>query len=129
MQDLSIIFLMVLGIWICPSVLEESGKCCPQFSRKLRKKTMIFTYLSVSLQYLVKLWRWLFSDLLKNLWKAMQSLFVSGKSCLTNLISFYKKFLHLVDQVKTVDVICLNFTKTSDTVSQILSFLNKMSNL
>lgn len=45
------------------------------------------------------------------------------------LISFYKKFLHLVDQVKTVDVICLNFTKTSDTVSQILSFLNKMSNL
>ncbi|KAK4811098.1 hypothetical protein QYF61_016384, partial [Mycteria americana] len=44
--------------------------------------------------------------------------FTRGKSCLTNLISFYDKVSHLVDQGKPVDVVFLDFSKAFDTVSQ-----------
>ncbi|KAJ7403742.1 rna-directed dna polymerase from mobile element jockey-like [Pitangus sulphuratus] len=46
-----------------------------------------------------------------------QHCFMRGKSCLSNLISFYDKVTHLVDQVKPVDVICLDFSKAFNTVS------------
>ena len=38
-------------------------------------------------------------------------------SCLTNLISFYNQVTHLVDAGKAVDVVYLDFSKASDTVS------------
>ncbi|KAK4828441.1 hypothetical protein QYF61_026598 [Mycteria americana] len=43
--------------------------------------------------------------------------FMKGRSCLTNLISFYDKVTHLVDEGKAVDVVCLDFSKAFDTVS------------
>ncbi|GAB0209644.1 mitochondrial enolase superfamily member 1 [Grus japonensis] len=43
--------------------------------------------------------------------------FVKGRSCLTNLISFYDKVTHLVDEGKAVDVVYLDFSKAFDTVS------------
>ena len=43
--------------------------------------------------------------------------FMKGRSCLTNLISFYDKVTHLVDEGKAVDVVYLDFSKTFDTVS------------
>jgi len=43
--------------------------------------------------------------------------FVKGKSCLTNLISFYGQVTHLVDEGKAVGVVCLDFSKAFDTVS------------
>ncbi|GAB0175679.1 mitochondrial enolase superfamily member 1 [Grus japonensis] len=43
--------------------------------------------------------------------------FMKGRSCLTNLISFYDKVTHLVDEEKAVDVIYLDFSKAFDTVS------------
>ncbi|KAK4806849.1 hypothetical protein QYF61_012570 [Mycteria americana] len=43
--------------------------------------------------------------------------FMKGRSCLTNLISFYDKVTHLVDEGKTVDVVYLDFSKAFDTVS------------
>ncbi|GAB0206903.1 mitochondrial enolase superfamily member 1 [Grus japonensis] len=43
--------------------------------------------------------------------------FMKGRSCLTNLISFYDKMTHLVDEGKAVDVIHLDFSKAFDTVS------------
>ncbi|GAB0179053.1 mitochondrial enolase superfamily member 1 [Grus japonensis] len=43
--------------------------------------------------------------------------FIKGKSCLTNLISFYDKMLHLVDEGKAVDVIYLDCSKAFDTPS------------
>ncbi|GAB0206223.1 mitochondrial enolase superfamily member 1 [Grus japonensis] len=46
-----------------------------------------------------------------------QDEFMKGRSCLTNLISFYDKVTHLVDEGKAVDVVYLDFSKTFDTIS------------
>ncbi|KAK4828165.1 LOW QUALITY PROTEIN: hypothetical protein QYF61_024414 [Mycteria americana] len=41
--------------------------------------------------------------------------FMKGRSCLTNLISFYDKVTRLVDEGKAVDVVYLGFSKAFDT--------------
>jgi len=46
--------------------------------------------------------------------------FMKGRSCLTNLISFYDQVTHLVDYRKAVDVVYLDFNKVFDTVSHII---------
>ncbi|GAB0179916.1 mitochondrial enolase superfamily member 1 [Grus japonensis] len=43
--------------------------------------------------------------------------FTKGRSCLTNLISFYNKVTHLVDEGKAVNVVYLDFSKAFDTIS------------
>ncbi|KAK4805322.1 hypothetical protein QYF61_018185 [Mycteria americana] len=43
--------------------------------------------------------------------------FMKGRSCFTNLISFYDKVTCLVDEGKAVDVVYLGFSKAFDTVS------------
>ena len=43
--------------------------------------------------------------------------FMKGRSCLTNLISFYNWVTRLVDKGKAVDVVYLDFSKAFDTVS------------
>jgi len=42
--------------------------------------------------------------------------FTNGRSCLTNLISFYGKLTRLVDEGKAVSVVYLDFSKAFDTV-------------
>ncbi|GAB0192783.1 hypothetical protein GRJ2_001743600 [Grus japonensis] len=42
--------------------------------------------------------------------------FMEGKSCLTNLISFYDKVTCLVDEEKAADVVYLDFSKAFDTI-------------
>ncbi|KAK4831861.1 LOW QUALITY PROTEIN: hypothetical protein QYF61_019689 [Mycteria americana] len=44
--------------------------------------------------------------------------FVKGRSCWTNLISFYDKVTYLVDEGKAVDVVYLEFSKAFDTISR-----------
>ena len=42
---------------------------------------------------------------------------IKGKSCLTNLISFYIQVTLLVDERKAIDVVYLDFSKAFDTLS------------
>jgi len=49
--------------------------------------------------------------------RSSQQGFMKGRSCLTNLISFYDQVTHLVDGGKAVDVTYLDFSKALDTVS------------
>jgi len=46
--------------------------------------------------------------------------FMKGKSCLTNLISFYDQMTDLADVWKSVDVVYLHFSKAFHTVSPII---------
>ncbi|KAK4831609.1 LOW QUALITY PROTEIN: hypothetical protein QYF61_018369 [Mycteria americana] len=59
--------------------------------------------------------------------KHSQHGFTKGKSCLTNLISFYDKVTRLVDEVKAVDVEVFCFSKAFDTVPHSI-LLDKLSN-
>jgi len=43
--------------------------------------------------------------------------FVKGRSCLTNLISFYDKVTHLVVKSKDVHVFYLDFSRAFDAIS------------
>ncbi|PKU30596.1 rna-directed dna polymerase from mobile element jockey- hypothetical protein [Limosa lapponica baueri] len=49
--------------------------------------------------------------------RSSQHGFMKGRSCLTNLISFYDMRTHLADEGKVVDVIYLDFSKAFDTIS------------
>ncbi|KAJ7408105.1 RNA-directed DNA polymerase from mobile element jockey-like protein [Willisornis vidua] len=55
-----------------------------------------------------------------------QHTLVRGKSCLSNLISFYYKITYLIDQGRPVDVIILDFSKAFSTVFPRI-LLDKMS--
>ena len=48
--------------------------------------------------------------------RSSQHGFMNGRSCLTNLISFYDKVTHLVDEGKAVSVVYVDCSKAFDTV-------------
>lgn len=91
---LSMIFEHSLNRTLERSQLTESWLMLSQFSRRPRRMILETTGLVVSLQGLVKSWRWLFFG---SYWKTLegqvdidqsQQGFMKGKSCLSNLISW-----------------------------------------
>uniref|UniRef100_A0A8C2UDQ8 Reverse transcriptase domain-containing protein n=1 Tax=Coturnix japonica TaxID=93934 RepID=A0A8C2UDQ8_COTJA len=61
-------------------------------------------------------------EIMRQVWdnqefRPSQHAFVKGRSCLTNLISFYDPVTCLKDEGKAVDVVYLDFSKAFDTVS------------
>ncbi|KAK4832489.1 hypothetical protein QYF61_023536 [Mycteria americana] len=49
--------------------------------------------------------------------RSSQNGFTKAKSCLTTLTNFYNEMTGLVDEGRTVDIVCLDFRKVFDTVS------------
>ncbi|KAJ7406481.1 rna-directed dna polymerase from mobile element jockey-like [Willisornis vidua] len=56
-----------------------------------------------------------------------QQSFMRGKSCSSNLISFYDKLTHLADQGQTVDVDFLDFSEALNTVSHRMPLVKRSS--
>ena len=50
--------------------------------------------------------------------------FMKGRSCLTNLISFYDRVTCLLEEGKAVDVVYFDFSKAFDTVSHSILWRN-----
>jgi len=50
--------------------------------------------------------------------------FMKGRSCWTNMISFYDQLTHLAGEGKAVDVVCLDFSKAFNAVSTASSWRN-----
>ncbi|CAM4715701.1 unnamed protein product [Lepidochelys kempii] len=61
-------------------------------------------------------------------WDKIQHGFTKGRSCQTNLISFFEKVTDFLDKGNTVDLIYRNFSKAFDTVphGELLAKLEKM---
>jgi len=53
----------------------------------------------------------------KQVIRPSQQVFMKGRCCLTNFISFYDKVTHLVAEGKAVNVVYLDFSKALDTIS------------
>lgn len=53
-------------------------------------------------------------------------MFMKGRTCLTNLISFYGQVTHLVNEGKDLSVVCLYISKAFGSVSH-STFLEKMA--
>ena len=85
------------------------------------------SYRPISLtSVLGKVMKWIISGSIMEQLKVNQGIrpsqhgFTNGRSCLTNLISFYDKVTCLVDEGKAVSVLYLDFRKAFDTVPSFL---------
>lgn len=104
-----------------------------QFSRRARRKTLVTTDLSISLQGLAKLWRVLQWESLTNTWKTAQSRVTAntclqGKVLFNKLMAFYGKVTHSADRRELVHIIILDFLKAFNMVSHSI-LLEKMSDM
>ena len=56
------------------------------------------------------------STITQHMWDSQYG-FMKGRSCLTNLISFYDKMTRLLDKGKAIHIIYLDFQKAFDTIT------------
>lgn len=50
--------------------------------------------------------------------------FTKGNTCLINLINIYGEMTGLIEEARAVNIVCLDFSKTFDTVSHKISETN-----
>ncbi|CAM4380368.1 unnamed protein product [Caretta caretta] len=97
---------------------------------KKGKKSDLGNYRPVSLTSVVcKVLEKVFKDIKANgKWDKIQHGFTKGRSCQTNLISFFEKVTDFLDKGNAVDLIYLDFSKVFDTVphGELLVKLEKM---
>jgi len=86
---------------------EDLGKYRPVSLTSVPRKVMEQIILSAI--------RWPIGD--NHVIRPSQYGFMKGRSCLTDLISFYDKVTCLVDEGKAMDVVYLDFSKAFDTIS------------
>ena len=109
----------VLANWGCPNGLE-AGKCHAHLQKGWKGDPS--SYRPISLTSVPgKVTEWIISGAIMDQLKVNQGIkpsqhgFTNGRSCLTNLISFYDKVTPLVDEGKAVHVVYLEFSKAFDT--------------
>ncbi|XP_021237137.1 uncharacterized protein LOC110390225, partial [Numida meleagris] len=122
---------LVVGVWYRPPdqgepvdeafLLQRLANVTPIF--KKGQKDDPGSYRPISLTSVPgKAMEWIISGYIVDQLKVNQGIrpsqhgFMNGRSCLTNLISFYDKVTCLVDEGKAIDVVYLDFSKAFDTV-------------
>ena len=119
-EPLANIFRKSLDTGVVPSIWKKAN-VVPIF--KKGDKTDMSNYRPISLTSVVgKLFESIIAKNIRdhldkhNLIKGSQHDFVKGKSCLTNLLSFYKKVYEAADNNDDYDIIYLDFSKAFDKV-------------
>ena len=101
--------------WRLPSVTPIYKKSCKEDPGKYRPVSLTLVPGKVMEQIVLREITWHVQDNPRI--RPSQHEFTKGRSCLTNLISFYDLVARLVDEGKAVDVVYLDFSKAFDTVS------------
>ena len=117
------LFIILLQSWLTGNILVDwrLANVIPLF--KKGQKGDPGSYRSISLTSVPgKGMEWIISGAITDQLKVNQRIrpsqhgFTNGRSCLTNLISFYDKVTRLVDEGQAVDVVYLDFSKAFDTI-------------
>ncbi|PKU45103.1 rna-directed dna polymerase from mobile element jockey-like [Limosa lapponica baueri] len=100
--------------WKLENVMPIYKKGCKEDPENYRPVSLTLVPGKIIDQIFLSASRWHVQD--NQAIRPKQHRILKGRSCLTNLISFYDKEIHLLDDGKAVDVVYLDFSKAFDTI-------------